>query len=162
MAWWIVIGTVPAIEAAVRKHRAGGHPVRLVIIDYLQLMHGTGGRERRHEEVAEISRGLKLLAGRLKLPILVLAQLNRIPAAENREPQLYDLRESGAVEQDADVVMFLFQRQSDKAESMRTGLPCQTQLIVRKQRNGPLRSINCMFNARFVRLEEPAGEQNTP
>lgn len=150
-----VTGTVPAIEAAVRKHRASGHPVKLVIIDYLQLMQGTGARYgNRQEEVADISRSVKLMAGRLKLPVVMLAQLRRAPAAENREPQLYDLRESGAVEQDADVVMFLYQKQIDKAESMRTGLPCATQLIVRKQRNGPLRSIDCMFNARYVRLEE--------
>jgi len=122
----------------------------LIIVDYLQLMHGTT-TDNRVQEVAEISQGLKNLARELKVPVVALSQLSR--AVESRggskQPQLSDLRESGSIEQDADVVMFLY-READEA-------PEHVKLNISKHRNGPLRQIDLYFKGdriRFFGMEE--------
>lgn len=120
------------------------HDVELIIVDYLQLMRGRN-LENRVQEVSEISQGLKNLARELKVPVLALSQLSR--AVEHRggnQPQLADLRESGAIEQDADVVMFLYREDDDDMESMK--------LNVAKHRNGPLRTIDLKFRGDRIRF----------
>jgi replicative DNA helicase len=129
----------------------------LMIVDYLQLVvpTHTGRGTNRQEEVSSISRSLKGLAKELKIPILVLSQLTRAPEREERKPQLADLRESGAIEQDADVVMFI-----NRPNFYKTDLPeedrAKAELIIAKQRNGPTGTLNFVFLARHTRFEEAA------
>lgn len=129
----------------------------LVIVDYLQLVVPTGGgrQTNRQEEVSGMSRALKGLAKELKVPIVVLSQLTRAPEREERKPQLADLRESGAIEQDADVVLFI-----NRPNFYKTDLPeedrAKAELIIAKQRNGPTGTLNFVFLARHTRFEEAA------
>ena len=129
----------------------------LMIVDYLQLVvpTNTGRGSNRQEEVSSISRSLKGLAKELKVPILVLSQLTRAPEREERKPQLSDLRESGAIEQDADVVLFI-----NRPNFYKTDLPeedrAKAELIIAKQRNGPTGNLNFVFLARHTRFEEAA------
>jgi replicative DNA helicase len=129
----------------------------LMIVDYLQLVIPSNNRRNsnRQEEVASISRGLKALAKELKIPVLVLSQLTRAPERDDRKPQLSDLRESGAIEQDADVVLFI-----NRPNFYKTDLPdedrAKAELIIAKQRNGPTTTLNYVFLARHTRFEEAA------
>jgi replicative DNA helicase len=129
----------------------------LMIVDYLQLVvpTNTGRGSNRQEEVSSISRALKGLAKELKVPVVVLSQLTRAPEREDRKPQLSDLRESGAIEQDADVVLFI-----NRPNFYKTDLPeedrAKAELIIAKQRNGPTGSLNFVFLARHTRFEEAA------
>jgi len=129
----------------------------LVIVDYLQLVvpTGSGRQTNRQEEVSGMSRALKGLAKELKVPIIVLSQLTRAPEREERKPQLADLRESGAIEQDADVVLFI-----NRPNFYKTDLPeedrAKAELIIAKQRNGPTGTLNFVFLARHTRFEEAA------
>jgi len=129
----------------------------LMIVDYLQLVvpTGSGRNTNRQEEVSSISRALKGLAKELKVPILVLSQLTRAPEREERKPQLADLRESGAIEQDADVVLFI-----NRPNFYKTDLPeedrAKAEIIIAKQRNGPTGTLNFVFLARHTRFEEAA------
>jgi replicative DNA helicase len=129
----------------------------LMIVDYLQLVVPTGGgrQTNRQEEVSGMSRALKGLAKELKVPIVVLSQLTRAPEREDRKPQLADLRESGAIEQDADVVLFI-----NRPNFYKTDLPeedrAKAELIIAKQRNGPTGLLNFVFLARHTRFEEAA------
>jgi len=129
----------------------------LMIVDYLQLVvpTGSGRQTNRQEEVSGMSRALKGLAKELKVPIVVLSQLTRAPEREERKPQLADLRESGAIEQDADVVLFI-----NRPNFYKTDLPeedrAKAELIIAKQRNGPTGTLNFVFLARHTRFEEAA------
>ncbi len=129
----------------------------LMIVDYLQLVvpTGSGRQTNRQEEVSSMSRALKGLAKELKVPIVVLSQLTRAPEREDRKPQLADLRESGAIEQDADVVLFI-----NRPNFYKTDLPeedrAKAELIIAKQRNGPTGTLNFVFLARHTRFEEAA------
>jgi len=129
----------------------------LMIVDYLQLVVPThsGRNTNRQEEVSGISRALKGLAKELKVPIMVLSQLTRAPEREERKPQLADLRESGAIEQDADVVLFI-----NRPNFYKTDLPeedrAKAELIIAKQRNGPTGTLNFVFLSRHTRFEEAA------
>jgi replicative DNA helicase len=112
----------------------------VIMVDYLQLMSHTRRVENRQQEIAEISRGLKMLAKELEIPVVAVSQLNRDPERrQDKRPQLSDLRESGALEQDADVVMFIHRDDSDPAKK---GL---ADLIVAKHRNGPTDTIPLTF-----------------
>lgn len=130
------------------------HNLGLIIIDYLQLMEGRGG-DNRVQEISEISRGLKNLARELNIPIIALSQLSR--AVESRSPQipkLSDLRESGSIEQDADVVLFLYREDREKPDTPNKGI---VKVIIAKHRNGPVGEINCFFQencASFRSLEK--------
>jgi replicative DNA helicase len=115
--------------------------IRFIIVDYLQLMHGTN-RENRVQEVSEISQGLKNLARELKLPVVAMAQLNRQMESRGGKPKLSDLRESGSIEQDADVVMFLHRED----EEVREAVTCS----IEKHRNGPTGQFNLYFNGKQV------------
>ncbi len=129
----------------------------LVIVDYIQLVVPSTNRRNsnRQEEVSSISRSLKALAKELKVPVVVLSQLTRAPEREDRKPQLADLRESGAIEQDADVVLFINRPnfyKTDMAEEDRA----KAEIIIAKQRNGPTGNLNFVFLSRHTRFEEAA------
>ena len=123
----------------------------LLIVDYLQLLNGTDPRAPREQQVAEVSRGLKAMAKELDLPVLVLSQLNRSSEKENRTPRLSDLRESGSIEQDADVVLML-SRPKDADEKFQTAANA-ADLIVAKQRNGPVGDLKLTFLQEITRFE---------
>ena len=131
----------------------------LILIDYLQLMHQKGKVESRQQEVQEISRTLKALAKELKVPIIALAQLNR-KVEERRgaegKPMLSDLRESGSIEQDADVVLFLHSEKKANDEELPPGAPKNISLIIAKQRNGPTGDVPLLLFNEFTRFETPA------
>lgn len=129
------------------------HDISLVIIDYLQLMQGMGKAESRQQEISEISRSLKALARELRVPVIAVSQLSR--AVENRtgnRPQLSDLRESGAIEQDADLVVFLFREEYyNPTEENRN----KAEAIIAKQRNGPIGSVELLFLKEWTRFDNP-------
>ena len=143
------------LRAKCRRLKAE-HGLGLVVVDYLQLM-GSGGRvENRQQEISSISRSLKGLAKELEVPVLALSQLSRAPEARtDRRPQLSDLRESGAIEQDADVVMFIYRDSVYKPTEENRG---SAELIIAKQRNGPTDTVNLVFLREFTRFENRAPE----
>ena len=136
------------------------HGVRLFVIDYLQLLHSTSRRaENRQQEIADISSGVKALAKELEVPVIVLAQLNReIEKEKNRKPRMADLRESGAIEQDADLVAMLYRASSDDddgaAEASQEAIPVN--LLIAKQRNGPTGDVHLTFLKSYTRFESAA------
>jgi replicative DNA helicase len=134
------------------------HPLGLVVIDYLQLVRGTDPRMPREQQIAEISRGVKGMAKELNVPVVVLSQLNRESERENRDPRLSDLRESGSIEQDADVVMILHRpKKRDDDEGVQDGGMIgdveHIKLIIAKQRNGPIGEVDLTFMRRYTRYE---------
>ncbi len=129
--------------------------LKLLIVDYLQLITARGRFNNRQEEVSSISRNLKGLAKELKIPVLVLSQLTRAPEREERGPQLSDLRESGAIEQDADVVMFIYRPNFYKVDAAPEERD-QADILIAKQRNGPTDKVKFVFRSRLTRFEEAA------
>jgi len=128
------------------------HNLQFLIIDYLQLLHTVKKHENRHQEVSEISRSLKALAKELNVPILALSQLSRaVDARMDKRPMLSDLRESGAIEQDADVIMFLYR---DIVYNPETENPATSELIVGKQRNGPTGTVFMHFAKELTKFED--------
>jgi replicative DNA helicase len=140
------------IHSKLRRLQAE-HGLGLVVIDYLQLMTGRGRFENRNAEVSSLSRGLKLMAKDLKLPMLVLSQLSRAPETRpgDHRPQLSDLRESGSIEQDADLVAFIFREEVYKPD--REDLKGMAELLLVKQRNGPTGRVNLVFLREFTKFE---------
>jgi replicative DNA helicase len=139
-----------------RLHRQCGG-LSMLIVDYLQLMSGTGGgrEENRATEIAEISRSLKSLAKELKVPVVALSQLNRgVDSRQDKRPMMSDLRESGAIEQDADLILFIYRDEVYNPESPRKGI---AEIIIAKQRNGPVGKIDLTFLGKFTRFENYAG-----
>jgi replicative DNA helicase len=140
-----------------RRLKAEQPELGMIVVDYLQLMQG-GARpaENRQQEVSEISRGLKALAKELEVPVVALSQLSRAPEQRSdHRPQLSDLRESGSIEQDADLVMFLYRPEyylSDM-EAQEKGLAGKAELIISKQRNGPTGTIELFFRKESTRFE---------
>jgi replicative DNA helicase len=134
------------------------HGLDMIIVDYLQLMQGRGRFENRQQELSSISRSLKILAKELEIPILALSQLSRAPETRgDHRPQLSDLRESGALEQDADVVLFIFREDMYGQEGERNpeseGI---AELIIGKQRNGPTGTVRLAFLKQYTRFENLA------
>jgi replicative DNA helicase len=132
--------------------------IGLIVIDYLQLMQGRAGAERRDLEISEISRSLKALAKEINLPVIALSQLNRMLEQRNdRRPRLSDLRESGALEQDADVVAFIYR---DEVYNKEENNPNKgtAEIILAKQRNGPTGDIKLTFLNAYTRFENLAPE----
>ena len=126
------------------------HDLKLVIIDYLQLMSGNKKAESRQQEVSELSRNLKLLAKELEVPVIAMSQLNRGPEQRtDKKPQLSDLRESGSIEQDADMVILLYREDAFEKESPRAG---EADLIVAKHRNGPTQTITVASQLHYSRF----------
>jgi replicative DNA helicase len=147
------------LRAKARRLKQKEPTLGLIVVDYLQLMHQKGKVESRQLEVSEISRALKQLAKELNVPIVALSQLNRkVEERKGGKPMLSDLRESGAIEQDADVVMFIH-REDDSEEGApepqaKTVIPVE--IIIAKQRNGPVGSVDMVFLAEFTRFESRA------
>lgn len=131
--------------------------IEAVFIDYLQLMRSPSRVESRQQEVAEISRGLKALARELNIPVVVMAQLNRNPEgrSDNR-PRMSDLRESGAIEQDADVILLLHREEYYKGENCPEDLRNIAEVIIAKQRNGPVGTVKLFFNQALTRFDNLA------
>ena len=146
--------TINQLRAKARrmKQRYG---IDMLIIDYLQLLHSESSqaKDSRQNEVAEISRGIKSLAKDLQVPVIVLAQLNRKAEEGKTEPALHNLRESGAIEQDADVVLLLHRKDEDPDAA--PTLIKEYSLNIAKQRNGPTDKLDIRFNAAFTRFEDP-------
>lgn len=129
------------------------HDIRLLVVDYIQLMQ-VPGAESRVNEISEISRSLKALAKELRLPIIALSQLNRgVENRDNKRPRMADLRESGGIEQDADLVMFIYRDEVYNTESEDKGI---AEIIVAKHRNGPLGVVKAAFLGAFTRFENLA------
>ena len=150
---WIDDGSAASlleIKAKSRRLRAE-RGLDLVVIDYLQLARGDSEAERREQEISEISRGLKGLAKELDIPVVTLSQLNRGPEARaDKRPMLSDLRESGAIEQDADLIGFIYRDEVYNKESDDEGI---AELVIAKQRNGPTGTIRLKFEGRFARFD---------
>ncbi len=144
--------TVLEIRAKSRRLRAE-HGLDLVVVDYLQLAHGDGGAGSREQEISEISRGLKGLAKELNIPVLALSQLNRGPESrkEDKRPMLADLRESGAIEQDADIIGFIYRDVVYNRETEHENL---AELIIAKQRNGPTDTVRLEFEGRYAQFRD--------
>src|ERR1700687_3252677 len=154
--WIDDAGSATVVEMGAKSRRLKREKVlSLAIVDYLQLFSARGRFGNRNEEVSSITRGLKGLAKELKVPVLVLSQLTRAPEREDRRPQLADLRESGVIEQDADVALFIhrpnaFKPDEDPQER------AKTELLIAKQRNGPTDRIHFVFRNAYTRFEEAA------
>ncbi|MFO7881448.1 MAG: replicative DNA helicase [Kosmotogaceae bacterium] len=128
-----------------------------LFVDYLQLMHLRGSAENRQQEISEISRSLKLLARELNVVVVALSQLSRaVEQRENKRPRLSDLRESGAIEQDADMVSFLYREEYYKDKSEALDKPHETEMIIGKQRNGPIGVVKLTFNPRIATFFDKA------
>jgi replicative DNA helicase len=158
--WIDDTGSATVVEISAKARRMMREtPPSMVIVDYLQLITTHGRFGNRNEEVASITRGLKSLAKELKVPLLVLSQLSRAPEKEDRQPMLSDLRESGAIEQDADVVMFIhrpnFYKKSDEISAEERN---KAELLIAKQRNGPTDRVRFAFLSAYTRFEEAASD----
>jgi len=179
--------TIHHVRSKLRKLKTRHPEISFAIIDYLQLMSGEGGREGRQQEISEISRGLKQLARELQIPIIALSQLNRsLESRDNKRPMLSDLRESGAIEQDADIILFVYrgdvytmndlkeriekaksdgnadkQREyQEKYDAMQRKQEEETELIIGKQRNGPTGTVELLFQKRYTRfIDADRGEK---
>ncbi len=157
--------TVLEMRAKARRLKAETD-LGLLIIDYMQLMTGHARSENRVQEVSEISRGLKALARELEVPVVALSQLSRAPEQRtDRRPQLSDLRDSGSIEQDADLVMFLYRPEYYFGPVDKDGnsLDGKAELIVSKQRNGPTGLVNLYFHKTYTRFDSvasrPSGDE---
>jgi len=144
--------TIMQMRAKARRLKAE-HGLGLIIVDYLQLMSGYGRTENRNQEISGISRGLKALAKELHVPVVALSQLSRAPeqrTGSDHRPQLSDLRESGSIEQDADVVAFIYREEVYKPSEENAGL---AELIISKQRNGPTGIVKLAFQKQYTRFQ---------
>jgi replicative DNA helicase len=156
----IFIDETPALNPAELRARARRQArtcgkLGLIVVDYLQLMSGSGGsEENRATELGEISRGLKALAKELQCPVVALSQLNRsVETRNDKRPMMSDLRESGAIEQDADVIMFIYRDDYYNKENSKE--PGVAEVIIAKQRNGPVGTVKLAFikaNTKFDNL----------
>lgn len=147
--------SVLEMKAKARRLKAE-HGLNLIIVDYLQLMSGRGERRRgggdtREQEISEISRSLKALAKELSVPVIALSQLNRaVESRQDKRPLLADLRESGAIEQDADVILFIYREEVYKQNEETRGI---AEIIIGKQRNGPVGTVKLAFIDKYTKFE---------
>jgi len=158
----IFIDDTPAISVTdlrskCRRLKKETGKLNLIIIDYLQLMSGRADAERREQEISEITRSLKGLAKELDVPVIALSQLNRsLESRADKRPMMSDLRESGAIEQDADIIMFVYRDEVYNKQPENEG---HAELIIAKQRNGPTGTVNLTFLHEFTRFENFAHRQ---
>ena len=150
----LIIDDTPGISIAEMRSKCRKYKLEynlgIVIIDYLQLMSGSGRTDSRQQEISEISRSLKALARELNVPVVALSQLSRaVEKRDDKRPMLSDLRESGAIEQDADVVMFIYR---DDYYNKDTPNPNVAEIIIAKQRNGPIGTINLVWMPEYTRF----------
>ena len=155
--------TVNELRSRVRRLVRKTGPLALVVVDYLQLMSGSATKnnsENRATEISEISRGLKSLAKEMDVPVIALSQLNRgVDARTDKRPVMSDLRESGAIEQDADIIMFIYR---DWVYHKDTADPNVAEIIIGKQRNGPTGTVNMRFDGQFTRFDNLAQDVDVP
>ena len=156
----IHIDETPALNAlelrarARRLARQYGGKLGAIVVDYLQLMQAISDGENRATEISEISRSMKALAKELKVPVLALSQLNRsLEQRPNKRPVMSDLRESGAIEQDADVILFIYRDEVYNEDSQDKGI---AEIIISKQRNGPTGTVRLAFLGEYTRFENLA------
>jgi replicative DNA helicase len=148
--------TVLELRSKCRRLKREAKHLDLVVIDYLQLMTGRADSEHRAQELSEITRSLKGLAKELNVPVIALSQLNRsLEARADKRPMMADLRESGAIEQDADIIMFIYRDEVYNKKPENEGL---AEIIVAKQRNGPIGNIKLTFINRYTRFENHASD----
>jgi replicative DNA helicase len=155
--------TVLEARAKARRMKAE-HGLDLLVIDYLQLMRGRSNMENRQQEISEISRSLKALAKEINIPVVALSQLSRAVEARSQRdfrPQLSDLRESGALEQDSDLILFLY-RQSVYKEDLAPDEANIAEVIIGKQRNGPIGTVKVVFLPQYARFENIADLHRQP
>jgi replicative DNA helicase len=156
----LFIDDTPALSPTEMRARARRlkreHDLGMIVIDYLQLMQVPGTRENRTTEISEISRNLKALAKELEVPVVALSQLNRgLEQRTDKRPVMSDLRESGAIEQDADVIVFIYRDEVYNEDSPQKGI---AEIIIGKQRNGPIGSRFLTFRGQFTRFENYADD----
>lgn len=166
----IFIDDTPAISVLELRSKArrlkAEHGLGLIVVDYLQLMRGSNP-ESRQQEISEISRSLKALAKELAVPVIALSQLNRsLESRTDKRPLMADLRESGAIEQDADVIMFIFRETvycedcKSREKTCEKGHEKDAEIIVGKQRNGPIGTVHLTFRGEFTRFENQASRRD--
>jgi replicative DNA helicase len=156
--------TVLEARAKARRMKAE-HGLDLLIIDYLQLMRGRASIENRQQEISEISRSLKALAKELIIPVVALSQLSRAVEARSQRdfrPQLSDLRESGALEQDSDLILFLYRQSVYKGDDLPPDEANIAEVIIGKQRNGPVGTVKVVFLPQYARFENIADYHRQP
>ncbi len=158
----IFIDDTPAISAMELRAKArrlkANHDIQLILLDYIQLMRGTTKSESRQQEISEISRSLKAIGRELSVPVIALSQLSRlVEQRQDHRPQLSDLRESGAIEQDADVVFLLMREEYYNPTEENRGV---ADAIIAKQRNGPVGTVKLAFLKEYVRFENLANVEN--
>jgi replicative DNA helicase len=152
----IFIDDTPAISVlemrAKSRRLKAEHNIGMIVVDYLQLMRGGSNPESRQQEISEISRSLKALAKELEVPVVALSQLNRgLESRTDKRPMMSDLRESGAIEQDADIIMFVYREEVYDKENPE--LKGKAEIIIGKQRNGPIGTVNLAFLGEYTRFE---------
>ena len=149
-------GALSPLELRARARRMKQrHDIQLIVVDYIQLMQVPGSKENRTNEISEISRGLKTLAKELEIPVIALSQLNRgVEQRDNKRPRMSDLRESGGIEQDADIVAFIYRDEVYNKDSPDKGI---AEIIITKQRNGPLATIPLSFVGAKTKKKDRVG-----
>ncbi len=146
------------VRARARRLVRDGHDLGLIVIDYLQLMRGSGNFENRTNEISEISRSLKALAKELNIPVVALSQLNRsLEQRPNKRPVMSDLRESGAIEQDADLIVFIYRDEVYHEDSPDKGT---AEMILGKHRNGPIGTVRLTFTGQYARFNNFMSNQH--